>query len=84
MKKVAVFLMGFFMLATTMAYACITKATAQADALAAVGGGTVILTVYEGQDKPPHWSVDVRKSANLEYEVWVDCSGKILKIIPGH
>ena len=62
---------------------CIGKAQAEQDALNAVGGGTVLRAVFEGQDKPPHWSVDIRQSGNVEYEVWVSCSGKILKIIKG-
>jgi len=84
MKKIATFVIGFVLACGTAAYAsCITKAQAEADALKAVGGGTVLLAVYEGGDTPPHWSVDVRLRNGNEDEVWVSCSGKILKIIPG-
>jgi hypothetical protein len=83
MKKIATFVFGFLLVCGTAYASCITKAQAEADALRAVGGGTVLLAVYEGGDYPPHWSVDVRLKNGTEDEVWVSCSGKILKIIRG-
>ena len=61
----------------------VTKADAEKLALAAVGGGKVILATLEMADKPPHWSIDVTAGVN-EFEVWVDAyTGKILNIIRG-
>lgn len=59
----------------------ITKAQAEKDARAAVGGGTVTLAVLENELGRKIWSVDVVASTH-EYEVWVDAhTGAILKII---
>jgi uncharacterized membrane protein YkoI len=61
----------------------ISKAKAEADALAAVGGGKVLLAVLETQDHPAVWSVDTQ-NARGEFEVKVNaCTGKIVAIIPG-
>ena len=60
--------------------ATITKQRAEAIALQAVGGGTVMLAVLEREDGLVHWSVDITGSAE-EYEVWVSTHGKVLKII---
>lgn len=60
--------------------ATITKQRAEAIALQAVGGGTVMLAVLEREDGLVHWSVDITGSAD-EYEVWVSTHGKVLKII---
>ncbi len=68
------------------ALACtfISKATAQKDALAAIGGGSVIFSILERTDNPPVWSVDTVAKTHLEYEVKVNaCTGKIVAIIPG-
>lgn len=62
----------------------ISKATANSDALAAVGGGTVLRSVLESQDNPPVWSVDVLLKSGSEDEVKVNaCTGSIVAIIPG-
>ena len=53
---------------------------AEAIALQAVGGGTVVLAVLEREDGTIHWSVDITGSAE-EYEVWVSTRGKVLRII---
>ena len=59
----------------------ITKAQAEKDALAAVGGGTVTLAVLDSNLGKTTWSVDITGRAN-EYEVWVDAhTGAILKVI---
>src|SRR5215469_2832742 len=50
--------------------ATITKERAEAIALQAVGGGTVLLAVLEREDAILHWSVDITGSTE-EYEVWV-------------
>ena len=62
----------------------INKATAQKDALAAVGGGTVLSSVLEKTDNPPVWSVNVISTKGSEYEVKVNaCTGAIVAIIVG-
>src|SRR6516164_1240473 len=58
----------------------ITKQRAEAIALQAVGGGTVVLAVLEREDAVIHWSVDITGSTE-EYEVWVSTRGKVLRII---
>ncbi len=59
----------------------ISKATAEKDALAAVGGGTVTLAVLETNMGKLTWSVDITGKTH-DYEVWVDAhTGGILKII---
>ena len=60
--------------------ATITKQRAEAIALQAVGGGTVLLAVLEREDGLVHWSIDITGSTE-EYEVWVSTHGKVLKII---
>jgi uncharacterized membrane protein YkoI len=60
--------------------ASMTKARAQAIALQAVGGGTVVLALLERRDGPVHWSIDI-VGPTAEHEVWVNMSGKVLKII---
>lgn len=60
--------------------ATITKQRAEAIALQAVGGGTVVLAVLEREDGLVHWSVDITGSVD-EYEVWVTTHGKVVKII---
>jgi len=60
--------------------ATITKQRAEAIALQAVGGGTVVLALLEREDGVIHWSVDITGSAE-EYEVWVSTRGKVLRII---
>ena len=60
--------------------ATITKQRAEAIALQAVGGGTVVLAVLEREDGLVHWSVDITGSTE-EFEVWVSTHGKVLKII---
>jgi uncharacterized membrane protein YkoI len=75
----AVFLVGGAVQA--IAASLISKAQAEKDALAAVGGGKVILALRETELRRPIWSVDVAGSTH-EYEVWVDAhTGTILKII---
>ena len=60
--------------------ATITKQRAEAIALQAVGGGTVVLAVLEREDAVIHWSVDI-PGPTEEYEVWVGTHGKVLRII---
>jgi len=68
---------------TARACTYISKAKAEADALAAVGGGKVILALLETQDHPAVWSVDTANSRG-EFEVKVNaCTAKIVAIIPG-
>lgn len=62
----------------------ISKGAAQKDAMAAVGGGSVLFTVLEKTDVPAVWSVDVLATKGGEYEVKVNaCSGAIVAIIIG-
>ena len=63
----------------------ITKAHAESIALAAVGGGKVVLAVPEFQDNPPVWSVDIKNRAiHKEFEVKVNAvTGAVVRIIPG-
>ncbi len=59
----------------------ISKTTAEKDALAAVGGGTVTLAVLESNMGKQTWSVDITGKTH-DYEVWVDAhTGAILKVI---
>ena len=60
--------------------ASITSQRAEAIALQAVGGGTVLQAVLEREDHFIHWSIDIAGSTD-EYEVWVSTRGKVLKII---
>jgi uncharacterized membrane protein YkoI len=63
----------------------ISKATAKADALAAVGGGTVLSAVLEKNDNPVDWSVDIAGSNSTDYEVKLNaCNGAVISIITGH
>ena len=58
----------------------ITKARAEAIALQAVGGGTVVLALLERDNGSIHWSIDIVGST-AEHEVWVSTTGKVIKII---
>jgi uncharacterized membrane protein YkoI len=58
----------------------IPKALAEAIAVKAIGGGTVVAAVLDKEDGQVHWSVDIR-GATSEYEVWVSTAGKVLKIM---
>jgi uncharacterized membrane protein YkoI len=70
------------LVATSCTY--ISKGTAQKNALAAVGGGSVLFTILEKTDVPPVWSVDVLATKGSEYEVKVNaCTGSIVAIIIG-
>lgn len=60
--------------------ASISMQRAEAIALQAVGGGTVLQAVLEREDHFIHWSVDIVGSTE-EYEVWVGTHGKVMKII---
>ena len=67
--------------AQSLASSLISKAQAEKDALAAVGGGTVIQAVLDTNMHRKTWSVDIAATTH-EYEVWVDAhNGAILKII---
>ena len=62
----------------------LTKAHAEKIALAAVGGGQVVLAVLDKTDTPINWSVDVAARNGSEYEVKVNaCTGKVIAIIIG-
>lgn len=62
----------------------LTKAKAEEIALAAVGGGKVVLAVLDKTDTPINWSVDVVAQNGSEYEVKVNaCTGKVIAIIIG-
>lgn len=62
----------------------ISKAQAEKIALAAVGGGKVLLITLEKGDNPVDWSVDVRATNKQEYEVKINAiTGKVIVIIPG-
>ena len=82
MKRIATFVLGLMLTAATgLAASFISKATAEKDALAAVGGGTVVQAVLETNDNPPQWSVDVLQS-KYEFEVHMNAyTGKVLQII---
>lgn len=58
----------------------ITKARAEAIALQAVGGGTVVLALLERDNGSVHWSIDIVGST-AEHEVWVSTTGRVIKII---
>jgi uncharacterized membrane protein YkoI len=67
--------------AQLLASSLISKARAEKDALAAVGGGAVIQAVLDTNMGKKTWSVDILSSDN-EHEVWVDAhGGEILKVI---
>ena len=60
-----------------------TKQRAKAVALKNVGhGGRVLFVIFDRQDRPPHWSVDI-VSSTKEYEVWVNVACRVIKIITG-
>jgi uncharacterized membrane protein YkoI len=62
----------------------ISKAQAEQIALAAVGGGKVLLIKLETGDNPVDWSVDVRATNKKEFEVKINAiTGKVIVIIPG-
>lgn len=70
------------LLGSSMAFAAglLSKQTAEADALKAVGGGTVIQATLETERTRKIWSIDITGSTH-EYEVWVDArNGSIMKI----
>ncbi len=81
-KVVGVFaLVLFASVAQLLASSLISKARAEKDVLAAVGGGTVIQAVLDTNMGKKTWSVDIARPSH-EYEVWVDAhTGTILKII---
>lgn len=58
----------------------ITKARAEAIALQAAGGGTVVLALLERDNGSVHWSIDIVGST-AEHEVWVSTAGRVIKII---
>ena len=58
----------------------IAKARAEAIALQAVGGGSVVLALLERDNGSIHWSIDIVGST-AEHEVWVSTTGKVIKII---
>jgi hypothetical protein len=55
----------------------ISKETAEQTALAAVGGGTVIVVRCE-KDAYWHWSIDIR-SKSYKYAVWVSYANLVVK-----
>jgi uncharacterized membrane protein YkoI len=62
----------------------ISKAQAEKIALAAVGGGKVLLIKLETNDNPVDWSVDVKATNGQQYEVKVNAyTGKVIAIIVG-
>lgn len=62
----------------------LTKAQAEKIALAAVGGGRVVLAVLDKTDTTINWSVDVVARTGSEYEIKVNaCTGKVIAIIIG-
>jgi hypothetical protein len=65
--------------AFTAAFGC-SKQNAVSVALRRVGGGRVIQVVLETTDFPVHWSIDILGSTN-EYEVWVNASCKVIRVI---
>ncbi len=71
--------------AVAFATTYITKGKAEPVALAAVGGGTVVLAVAEFHDNPPVWSFDIKNTiTHKEYEVKVNAvTGAVVQIIPG-
>jgi uncharacterized membrane protein YkoI len=71
--------------AVAFATTYISKTRAESVALAAVGGGTVVLAVLEPHDNPPVWSVDIKNhKTHKEFEVKVNAvTGVVVRIIPG-
>ena len=65
--------------AFTAALGC-SKQAAVSVALKAVGGGRVIQVQLETSDYPVHWSIDIVGSTK-EYEVWVNVSCKVIRVI---
>jgi hypothetical protein len=64
--------------AQEVANACvISKEAAAQTALAAVGGGTVILARCE-KDAYWHWSIDIRSKTH-KYSLWVSTANKVVK-----
>jgi uncharacterized membrane protein YkoI len=62
----------------------ISKAQAETIALAAVGGGKILLIRLETGDNPVDWSVDVKATNKKQYEVKINAvTGKVIAIIPG-
>jgi hypothetical protein len=60
-----------------------TKQRAGAVALKAVDhGARVVFVIFDREDRPVHWSVDL-VSSTLEYEVWVNVACKVIRIITG-
>ena len=58
-----------------------TKQRAAAVALKAVDhGARVIFVIFDREDRPVHWSVDLVNSTR-EFEVWVNTACKEIKII---
>jgi uncharacterized membrane protein YkoI len=69
---------------TALSCKFVSEAVAQKDALAAVGGGSLIQATLEKNDSPAVWSLDVLASNGNEYEVKVNaCTGRIVTIIGG-
>ena len=59
-----------------------TKQRAKAVALKAVGGGRVVFVIFDREEHPRHWSVDIVDTTH-EHEVWVSVACKVIKIITG-
>ena len=87
MKRATSLMLIAFIALAAVAFATtyISKTKAESIALAAVGGGTVVLAVLEAQDNPPVWSVDINNTkTHKDYEVKVNAvTGAVVQIIPG-
>ena len=89
MKKLTTLIFGVLLLASwqAMAAGIISKQQAEADALNAVNGGTVIQATYDRREHgiAAHWDVDISNPGikpGYEVEVWVNATtGAIMKEI---
>ena len=73
---------GAILKIVTLPLKFISEAVAQKDALAAVGGGSVIQATLERTDHPAVWSFDLLANNGKEYEVKVNAvTGHIVAIV---
>ncbi len=63
-----------------LAAGCISRTQAISIAMKTVPNAKVISASFEDSDNIAHWSVDL-VGAVYEYEVWISCSGKVLRVI---
>lgn len=60
----------------------ISKQEAEAAAVAAVPGSTVIFSQLDHWGRRPIWEVDVTRGPDQDYDVFVDgCTGKVRRVV---